>query len=55
MREITISLEEYKDLLYKSAVMDIFKQYVQHEHYSIPREDCARFLGFELPEEKDGN
>lgn len=55
MREITISLDEYKDLLYKSVSLDIFKQHVQHEHYSIPREDCARFLGFELPEEKNGD
>lgn len=48
MGEITISVEEYKGLLYKSVCVEAFKEFVKQERYNISREDCARYLGFGL-------
>lgn len=48
-RDITISLDEYKDLIKLQAIVETFAAYVNKEIY-ISREDCAAFLGFELKE-----
>lgn len=50
MAEITISTEEYKELLKKSACIEAFAYYVNKEKYSIGREICGMFLGFEVEE-----
>ena len=46
--EITISIEEYKKLLKIWAATEAFISFVKASKYSPDREDCARFLGFEL-------
>lgn len=41
-------LEEYKQLIEKEARINAFAQYVNSEKYSIGRDTCARFFGFEV-------
>lgn len=53
MGEITISVEEYKHLLKVQAVTEAFISFVNSSKYAPDREDCARFLGFELKERKE--
>lgn len=50
MREITISIEEYKELTEKSARIEVFREYVNSERLSIERKMCGIFLGFEVDE-----
>lgn len=45
---ITIPVEEYKKLLETSVRVGVFADYVNQSKYSIDREDCGRFLGFEV-------
>ena len=45
---ITIPVDEYKRLLDAHVRIVAFSDFVNHEKYHIDREDCARFLGFEL-------
>lgn len=52
-REIAIDLEEYKHLIKLQARVEIFVEYVNAEKYSISREECAKFLGFELEKNDD--
>jgi len=47
-RNITITMEEYKKLLEASVRIDVFAEFVNGSKYSIDREDCGRFLGFEV-------
>ena len=47
-RNITIPVEEYKNLLEMSVRVSVFADYVNQSKYSIDREDCGRFLGFEV-------
>lgn len=51
--EITISIEEYKKLLKIWAATEAFISFVKASKYSPDREDCARFLGFELGSVKE--
>lgn len=52
-RNITIPVEEYKKLLTASVRVSVFSNYVNQSKYSIDREDCGRFLGFEVVKEED--
>lgn len=49
-RNITIPVEEYKKLLEMSVRVSAFADYVNQSKYSIDREDCGRFLRFEVVE-----
>lgn len=52
-RNITIPVEEYKKLLEMSVRVGVFADFVNGSKYSIEREDCGRFLGFEVVKEED--
>lgn len=52
-RNITITTEEYKKLLEESVRVSVFAEYVNQSKYSIDREDCGRFLGFEVVKTED--
>lgn len=45
---VTISLDEYKDLLEKTARIKVFENYVSAEKYSINKEMCGTILGIEV-------
>lgn len=45
---ITIPLEEYKKMVETHARVEVFKKYVEKEEYSIDREMCGTFFGFEV-------
>lgn len=47
-RNITIPVEEYKKLLEASVRVSAFADYVNQSKYSVDREDCGQFLGFEV-------
>lgn len=51
--KVTISTEEYRNLIKTCAEIEIFAGFVKRSKYSIDREDCAMFFGFELPEENN--
>lgn len=51
--QITISTEEYKALVKIWAATEAFVSFVKGSGRYIDKEDCARFLGFELPEDND--
>ena len=53
MGEVTISTDEYKNLIKAQARVEVFAEYVNNEKYSISRVECAKFLGFELVKEDD--
>lgn len=53
MGEITISTEEYKNLLKIQARVEVFAEYVNSTKYCISGEECARYLGFELEKKSD--
>lgn len=50
---ITIPVEEYKELLEASVRLEIFAGYVSNERFNISREDCSKYLGFELEKQED--
>lgn len=50
---ITIPTEEYRKLLETFLRVKIFADYVNGEKYSVSREDCGMFLGFEVKEIKE--
>lgn len=52
-RNITIPVEEYKKLLEASVRINLFADFVNQSKYSIDREDCGRFLGFEVVKIED--
>lgn len=52
-KTITISVEEYKKLLAMSIRIELFSDYVNGEKYSISRDDCGKFLGFEVVNQED--
>lgn len=49
-RMITIPVEEYKKLLESSVRISLFTDFVNQSKYSVDRDDCGKFLGFEVPE-----
>ena len=53
MGEITISVEEYKNLLECKVRSELFADFVNNEKYSIDRATCASYIGFDLKEKKD--
>lgn len=53
MGDITISIEEYKRLLEASIRIDIFADYVNNQKYSIEREKCGGYLGFNVKNKED--
>ena len=53
MREVTISQQDYELLLEAQIRIDIFRGFVNGASYSISREECADFLGFELDDEQE--
>lgn len=50
---IYITTEEYKKLLENSIRIKVFADYVNQNKYSIEREDCGKFLGFEVVKMED--
>lgn len=50
---IAVPMEEYKNLLEKSIRVDVFADFVNSTKYSIDREDCGRYLGFEIEDKED--
>ena len=50
---IAIPIEEYKDLLKKSIMVDVFANFVNSTKYSVDREDCGRYLGFDIKDKED--
>ncbi|WP_022750813.1 hypothetical protein [Eubacterium sp. 14-2] len=48
--ELTVSVEEYKELIEKSARIEAFREYVNAEGFSVDRRMCGIFLGFEVNE-----
>lgn len=50
---ITIPIEEYKKLIEVQMRVNIFAEHVKASDYRIEKEDCARFLGFQLQDEKN--
>lgn len=53
MNEITVSMEEYKDLVKAKTRIEIFAEYIKKEGYSVTTERCAQFLGVELEKKND--
>lgn len=53
MGEITISVEEYKQLLKTWVATQVFSDFVKSSKYAPDREDCARFLGFALENKEE--
>lgn len=53
MNEVTISTEEYKNLLKAQARIEVFADFVNTERYSVSRGMCAKLLGFELEKPED--
>lgn len=51
--KITITAEKYEKLLEASIRISVFADYVNGSKYSIDREDCGKFLGFEVVKEED--
>lgn len=54
MGTITISTEEYKNLVRMELRVEAFANYVNNETYRIDREMCAKMLGFELEAKEEG-
>ena len=52
-KNITITTEEYKKLLETSVRVGVFADFVNGSKYSIDREDCGRFWGFEVVKTED--
>ena len=55
MGTITISLEEYRNLLKMQARVEAFADYVNAEQFSVSRKACAIMLGFELVEKEEND
>lgn len=50
-KTITISVEEYKKMLEAQVRIGCFAAFVKRNKYNIDKEDCGRFLGFEVKRE----
>lgn len=50
--KITITTKEYRALLEAFMRIKIFSDYVKKEKY-IERKECARYLGFEIENDKE--
>lgn len=48
MGEITITMEEYKELIAAKVRIEVFADFVNRSKYSPEREECGKFLGFEV-------
>lgn len=49
---ITLELKEYKSMLEMVVRLEAFSDFVRKSEYSIDRESCALYLGFDLSDEK---
>lgn len=49
--KIEIPVEEYKRLLETSVRVSIFEDYVKKSAYSIDRDVCGHYLGFEVKDD----
>lgn len=45
---ITVSMSEFKDLCRAKVRIEAFADLVRRSEFSINREDCAAYLGFDL-------
>lgn len=54
MGEITISVEEYKELLKAWVRVSAFADFVNASKYDIEKEDCGRYFGFKVEGEGNG-
>lgn len=45
---ILIPIEEYKELLKNTIRIEIFSKFVNSKEYSVSREECGSYLGFEV-------
>lgn len=52
-KTITIPVEEYKNLFEASVRISAFADFVNRSEYNIDREDCGKFLGFEVVKRED--
>lgn len=52
-KTITIPVEEYKKLLEASVRIDLFANFVNSTTYVISRDECGKYLGFEVVNMKD--
>ena len=51
MKEITITLDEYKEMLELSIKAKAFAQYAKTQNV-VTREECAAFFGFEVTKDE---
>lgn len=51
--QITISVEEYKELIRLQIRAELFEEFVKKQRFSIGRNECAEFFGFELLEDNN--
>ena len=49
---IAITTKEYKKLVEAQVRINLFADFVNKERYTIGRDDCSRYLGFELEDEE---
>ena len=47
-RTVQLTLEEYNNMLKAVDRIEVFADFVNASKYSIDREVCGRFLGFEV-------
>ena len=52
-RTIPVPAEEYMELLGSHVRIKAFADFVNKQEYSISREDCGSWLGFEVEEKED--
>ena len=50
---ITIPVEEYKNLIEAFIRVKIFSEHVNSSKYSLGRDECGRFLSFEVKDVDD--
>ncbi|MBD5543763.1 MAG: hypothetical protein HDR01_05865 [Lachnospiraceae bacterium] len=50
---ITIPVEEYKKLLEANVRISAFADFVNREKYHVDREDCGKYLGFDVIKVED--
>lgn len=51
-KSIVVSVDEYRELISSSIKIELFADFVNNSKRSISREDCGRYLGFDLEEKK---
>lgn len=53
MITIPVPVDEYRKLLEASVRISVFADFVNREKYHVDREDCGKYLGFEVVEHKE--